>query len=63
MVEPPLCAPQGLPVVKVCDGDARRFCTRQLGPDGKPAKVKSIDIPVGQVRLGSNCNSLLLVHH
>ena len=49
------CALQGLPVVKVCDGDARRFCTRQLGPDGKPAKVKSIDIPVGQVGFTVSC--------
>ena len=39
-----MLSPQNLPVIRVCDSDARKFCTRQLG-----SKIKSMDIPIGQV--------------
>ena len=39
---------QNLPVVMTCDNDAKKFCMRQLGSTGK--KVKSIDMPIGEVR-------------
>ena len=39
---------QNLPVVMTCDNDAKKYCLRQLGSSGK--KVKSIDVPVGEVR-------------